>query len=67
MVDLDIVGDVKQGFRVCPVGFGSCDIGVDECNPLVEAYGDGFFMSSKCPHLKAKKNRRRKKRRVKTN
>jgi hypothetical protein len=56
LVEFDFVEDVKRGFRVCPVGFGSCDIGVDECNPVVERFGGDFAVSLKCPHLKVRQH-----------
>jgi len=56
MIKFEVVGDFKKGFRVCPVGFGSCDVSLDECNPNVERLEDGFFVSFKCPHLKVKKH-----------
>jgi len=60
LVEFDFVEDVKRGFRVCPVGFGSCDVSMDECNPRVDS--EYFLVSLSCPHLKVKKNCRGKKR-----
>lgn len=57
MVEFKIVKDVKKGSRVCPIGFGTCDVSVAECNPNFEMVENGFLVFARCPHLKVKKHR----------
>jgi hypothetical protein len=58
MIDFEVVGDFKKGSRVCPIGLGSCDVSLSDCNPNVDVFEDGCFVSCKCPYLKVKRKRR---------